>query len=606
MNWTAFYRLAGALACAVLIAGNPAEAVTTRTVALAAHEGSDDPVDEALAAPMDLDIAALKDKYQNAVVKIEFTALRNQDETKLNPTKSENYYSGEEPPHGSGFFISEDEIVTNAHVVEQARTGSIRIKSPAAGNVEFKVEVRGVGGSENIDLAVLHLPKDELLRLKKRSGLKKIPTLQFGDSDSVKQTDPLAIFGYPQSSDELKMIQAKVTGREYLRIKRGRFICGHQFIEVGPGATVQPGNSGGPALDKSGKVVGIPSRGSGYGSEQGFLIPSRVVLHFLDRVRQSEGGKKSLNLPKLGIGLTENFIGTCVWSGAPEDVVTFELGVLISELVPGSLAEKWGLKDQDILIGFANKQLGISCALDFGGYRVGTGRMKNWPEGLESSESAEGTTEPEQSKLHLSELVLRSNPGDDITLWYVRRGQNGIQKIEKKFEYVNVGNIPHLGTFDKPSYELWGDFVAQDFNEFNTSVFELPTRELLQGGVLVTFVEPNSLASRRGMEPHARDTYSFSFNDDYEPATTWAIIDTVDGKPVKNLAEFKAALRAAEKKFADAEKAPGYDPSRRMFLKERYVEIGFRTNTRQGTVLRLNPAFPIDEALETAKKDNPS
>ena len=158
------------------------------------------------AASASIDLPALKKQYQNALVKIEFTAIGNKEETKMNPTKSERYYAGEEPPHGTGFFISESEIVTNAHVVEEARNGSIRIKSPATGNVEFKVDVTGVGGSETIDLAVLRLPEDELLRFKKRSGLETIPTLQFGDSDTVKQADALAVFGYPQSSDELKLI----------------------------------------------------------------------------------------------------------------------------------------------------------------------------------------------------------------------------------------------------------------------------------------------------------------------------------------------------------------------------------------------------------------
>jgi len=551
----------------------------------------------------DINLAELKQKYQNAIVKIEFTTIINQEETKMNPTKSERYFSDEEPPHGSGFFISESTILTNAHVVEKARSGSIRIKSPATGNVEFKAETVGVGGSETIDIAILRLPEDEILRFKKRSGLEKIPYLEFADSDTVKQADPLAVFGYPQSSDELKLIQAKVTGRQYLKLELGKFVCGHQFIEVGPGGVVQPGNSGGPALNRDGKVVGIPSRGSGWAFEQGWLIPSNVVLHFLNKIENNEAGQKPMELPKLGITITENFPGTAVWNDAPEDCVIFELGVVIREITPGSLAEDWGIKPGDIIVGFANKQKDISCALDFEGYRVTTGKMKRWPP-PSNSEKVSGNDSDEIEKLHLMELILKSDVEDDITIWYVRKGKSGIQKLEKKLKYKEPVPLSHLGTFEKPEFELWGDFVAQNFNDFNVPLFEVPVKEILKGGVLVTFAEPNSLASRRGMRPQYRPIFGFSFLFGFEFTTAWIIIDSVNEKPVKNLKELKSALREAEKKFEEKKSAPDYDPAKRILMKERYVEISFRTNTKEGEVLQLKPAFPIDEALECRKNLN--
>ncbi len=553
----------------------------------------------------EIDLAKLKKLYQNAIVKIEYTGIINKEETKMNPTKSERYYSGDEPPHGSGFFISESMILTNAHVVEEARQGSIRVKSPATGNVEFKVDVVGVGGSETIDLAILRLPEDEILRFKKRSGLEEIPYLEFGDSNEVKQADAVAVFGYPQASDELKLIQAKVTGRQYLKLDLGKFVCGHQFIEVGPGGVVQPGNSGGPALNGDGEVVGIPSRGSGWAFEQGWLIPSNIVLHFIDRVQQSNEGRKSLELPKLGITVTENFPGTAVWTGAPEDCVIFELGVVVREITPNSLADQWGIKPGDIIVGFANKEKAISCALDFEGYRVVTGKMKNWPI-KEKGEAAEESSEEseEKTKIHLAEMVLTSSVGDEITLWYIRQGEEGLKTMTHTLEYREPVPLPHLGAFAKPEFELWGDFVAQDFNDYNVALFEVPVREIIEGGALVTFVEPNSLASRRGMELNRRSVWGFSFSWKYEPSTQWVIIESVNDKPVKNLEELKEALRSAEQVFENKKKVPDYDPAKRILMKDRYVQIGFRTNTYEGNILHLKPAFPIDEALECRKNIN--
>lgn len=558
----------------------------------------------AVGAGADLDLAGLKQQFQNALVKIEFTLITNVEETKFNPTKSESYYADEDPPHGTGFFISESEILTNAHVVENARAGSIRVKSPATGNVEFKAEVVGLGWSESIDLAVLRLPPDELTRFKKRSGLAEIPTLSFGDSNEVRQADPLAIFGYPEASDELKIIQAKVTGRQYLRTGFDEFVCGHQFIEVGPGGVIQPGNSGGPAIDANGKVVAVPSRGS-WQATQGWLIPSRIVERFLDKIRMNDQGNENIEIPDMGVSLTENFPGTAVWAGAGEDLVLYELGVVVRDVIPGSLADKWGLKSNDILVGFANDRQNIHCALDFKGYRVTTGKMKEWPQTSTASQPEEPASKPEASdepvadaeKLHIKELIMCSLPGDKITLWYLRKGQP-LATLENTLEYKPAVELPHLGTFAKPDFELWGDFVAQDFNDYNSGLFEVPPEQILKGGALITYVEPNSLASRRGMKPESRAPFGFAFFSGQEFITRWVIIDAVNGKKVANLKELRAELRSAEGRFEARQKEPGYDPAMKAMMKERYVQIGFRTNTTEGRVLELSPGFPIDDALE--------
>src|SRR5438045_2665754 len=132
------FNLVAAFTCCLALLAAPAfpRAKKSETTTVPAEES--DEIIAAATSPGDLDVSSLREKYQNAVVKIEFTDISNQEETKLNPTKSESYYSGNEPPHGSGFFISEREIVSNAHVVEQARRGSIRVKTPSTGNVEFK------------------------------------------------------------------------------------------------------------------------------------------------------------------------------------------------------------------------------------------------------------------------------------------------------------------------------------------------------------------------------------------------------------------------------------------------------------------------------------
>ncbi|MHA2032436.1 MAG: hypothetical protein ACW99Q_23930, partial [Candidatus Kariarchaeaceae archaeon] len=79
------------------------------------------PSEEFSSSMRSIDLQGLNKKYRNSLVKIEFTPVINLEETRMNPTKSESY-SGRtsKGAHGSGFFISEDEILTNSHVVEDA------------------------------------------------------------------------------------------------------------------------------------------------------------------------------------------------------------------------------------------------------------------------------------------------------------------------------------------------------------------------------------------------------------------------------------------------------------------------------------------------------
>jgi len=565
---------------------------------LAARGKRSDPEPAPFAKGNGIDLKALNEKYRNALVRIEFTPIRNYTEIKLNPSKSEEYWGGNnEGAHGSGFFINQREIMTNAHVVQRARRGSLRIKSPATGNVEFRVEIVGLGSSWEIDLAILRIPDDELMRFKKRAGLEQIPTLELGDSSTVKQSDPLAILGYPEDSDELKIIQAEVMGRQYQSYGFGVFPIRHQFIEVGPGGVIQGGNSGGPAIDIRGAVVGIPTLGH-WRSGKGWLIPSSIVHRFMARIRKSDLGKVPLDIPSLGLVLSRNFPGTSVWAGAPEDITIFELGVVVRDVIPKLQADQWGVKPGDIVVGFANPAKGISCALDFEGYCVVTGKMARWPA------DGEQRTNLDEPKIHLEEMVFVSDPGDDVKIWYIRptKGPDAgkpaeLRTVSREIHIDRSDDLPCLGIYDKPDFEMWGDFVAQDFNDFNSGYFDVPPEQVDKGGVIVTYVEPNSLASNRGLELGGGRRFRRPSG-----AGRWYIIDEINGVPVRNLNELRVELRKAEARFEQAQKSPSYDPERKILLLERYVQISVRTAGSDGKGLRLTPAFPIDEALECTRE----
>jgi len=144
---------------------------------------------------------------------------------------------------GSGFFINANgDFISNYHVVAQA--SGVEIQIPSFGLERFDVEIIGVCPER--DIALLTLTKEARAKILRQ--LKKIPFLSLGDSDQIVRSQEVLALGYPLGQTRLKSTLGIVSGRE----RPG-------YIQIT--APLNPGNSGGPALDADGKVIGINSRG---------------------------------------------------------------------------------------------------------------------------------------------------------------------------------------------------------------------------------------------------------------------------------------------------------------------------------------------------------
>ncbi len=243
----------------------------------------------------------------------------------LEPYKTPNQLGGS----GSGFFINDKGyLITNFHVINQARVISIQI--PSMGKELVDVEVVGVDPVR--DIALLKIQDSEIETVKKELG--KIPFLTFGNSDSVRRTDEVVALGYPLGMMSLKSTKGVVSGRES--------VMRRQFIQID--AAINPGNSGGPVLDKLGQVIGISTAGIPSAQNVGYIIPINELKLIL----------KDIQNPPVDKVLRKPFMGVFINPGSAKIITKFlnnpePGGSYLTDVFKDSILDKAGVQAGDMI-----------------------------------------------------------------------------------------------------------------------------------------------------------------------------------------------------------------------------------------------------------------
>jgi serine protease Do len=112
-------------------------------------------------------------------------------------------------------------------------------------------------------------------------------------------------------------------------------------------AAINPGNSGGPLFDMQGKVIGINTAIIAQGQGIGFAIPINMAKDLLPQLKTGK--------------VVRGWIGVMIQDITSELTKSFGLknprGVLVSDVVQGSPADKAGLQRGDVIIQFNGKKV---------------------------------------------------------------------------------------------------------------------------------------------------------------------------------------------------------------------------------------------------------
>ena len=156
---------------------------------------------------------------------------------------------------GTGFVVRSDGlVVTNRHVVDDASTVSVLTHAPDGSVTEFAGSVLGRGILA--DLAVIRLPAG-----------RTYTALSLGNSDDVVQGDEITAWGYPLGS----FLGNDPTLTRGIISSPNRVFDDTKYLQTD--ASIAPGNSGGPVVDRFGRVVGVNTAGLVQILDDGTRVP---------------------------------------------------------------------------------------------------------------------------------------------------------------------------------------------------------------------------------------------------------------------------------------------------------------------------------------------
>lgn len=221
---------------------------------------------------------------------------------------------------GTGVVIHSDGyIVTNSHVINNTRSGSVVVVDNM-GNIS---DATVVGYDVKTDIAVLKID---------RSGLEPA---EFAETENLKVGQEIVALGNPEGA----YFRNSFTKGIISAINR-RFDSDTSYIQVD--AAINPGNSGGPLCNMEGQIIGINTSKLIKDNFEGiaFAIPSDTVREVANDIIKYGEVKERLTLGIYGYRITQE----------DSEKENIPVGVLIDDIIPHGPVDKSPLQAGDVLI----------------------------------------------------------------------------------------------------------------------------------------------------------------------------------------------------------------------------------------------------------------
>lgn len=275
---------------------------------------------------------------------------------------------------GSGFIVDpQGYIVTNQHVVERAE--DLKIQVTLADGKTF--DAKYVTGDPNADLA--------LLKIESKTPL---PYISLKDLSPNLLGETVLVCGNPLGYGHSVARGILSATKRTLTVENTEY---KDLLQTD--AAINPGNSGGPLIDISGKLVGVASAKMAYTPQGvptqgiGFAIPAKVVAAKVEEFKQQSRNYASLNRTDGYLSsLSRKYFGLTLQQLTPElsDALGVDegTGVLISDVEPGSPADRAGLKRGLVIYRVGRYQVNSPSQLEDLLQKAGRGTVADFEVGI--------------------------------------------------------------------------------------------------------------------------------------------------------------------------------------------------------------------------------
>ncbi|HEV7282827.1 MAG TPA: trypsin-like peptidase domain-containing protein [Pirellulaceae bacterium] len=230
--------------------------------------------------------------------------------------QAENFFMGEMPSEGSGsgsVLDREGHILTNYHVVEDAREIQVTLSDGES------YEAGLVGQDPLNDIAVLRIeaPPERLF------------PVTLGDSSRLRVGQKVLAIGNPFGLERTMTTGIVSSLDRSLPSRNGRTI--KSVIQID--AALNRGNSGGPLMDNRGRLIGMNTAiasSTGENTGVGFAIPVATIRRLVPQLIRDG------RIIRPYVGITQ--------------VYQTDEGLLVSQVAPGSPAERAGLQGIKVVV----------------------------------------------------------------------------------------------------------------------------------------------------------------------------------------------------------------------------------------------------------------